>query len=176
MRTDKKILNLNQPGYPKNISKIISQHKKNSQKIVMVTGCFDLLHCGHLIFLNFAKKQGNILIIGLGADSTIKKLKGKNRPIMNQKLRARVIAGLEIVDYVIINKEKLVNYNIDFSCLVAKIKPDVFVVPRIDKKLNYKKKLIEKYGGRLIACRRLPPNHLKGGISSTQILEKIKKL
>jgi len=140
-----------------------------------VTGCFDIMHFGHVIFLNYTKKQGDILIIGLGSDKTLRKLKGPDRPILNEKLRSRMLAALELVDYVVINKEKLVNYNIDFSALIAKIKPDIFVVPITDKKLDYKKKLVEQYGGRLKPCRRLPPNHLKDGISSTEILEKICK-
>jgi len=169
MLTDKKILNYD------NIARKLASHRKKGEKIVFVTGCFDIMHFGHVIFLNYTKKQGDILIIGLGSDKTLRKLKGPDRPILNEKLRSRMLAALELVDYVVINKEKLVNYNIDFSALIAKIKPDIFVVPITDKKLDYKKNLVEKYGGRLKPCRRLPPNHLKDGISSTEILEKICK-
>jgi len=170
MFTDKKILNYD------NVVKKLTPYRKQSEKIVFVTGCFDIIHFGHVVFLNYAKKQADILIVGLGSDKTIKKLKGPSRPILNEKLRSRMLAALELVDYVVINKEKLINYNIDFSVLISKIKPDVFVVPAADKKLAYKKELIEKYGGRLKTCHRLPPEHLKGGISSTDIWNKIIKL
>lgn len=166
MSTDKKILNY------QNISRKLASHRRRKEKIVFVTGCFDIMHLGHIIFLNYAKRQGNILVVGLGSDKSVKSLK-PDRPIFNQKFRSRVLASLETVDYVVINREKLVNYNIDFSILISKIKPDIFVVPLTDKKLNYKRKLVEKYDGKIKTCHRLPPNHLKGGISSTKILEKL---
>ncbi|MFH1392447.1 MAG: adenylyltransferase/cytidyltransferase family protein [bacterium] len=169
MLTDKKIKSYQE------IVRISARLKKQNKKIVFVTGCFDIMHFGHIIFLNYAKKQGDVLVIGLGSDKTIKKLKGPIRPILNEKLRSRMLAAIEIVDYVIISKEKLINYNIDFSVLIAKIKPDVFVVPITDKKLDYKKSLVGKYNGKLKTCRRLPPEHLRGGISSSKILEEICK-
>lgn len=167
MQTDRKIKNYRE------IAKIAASLKRQNNKIVFATGCFDIMHFGHVIFLNYAKKQGDVLIIGLGNDKTVKKLKGENRPIMNEKLRSRMLAALQIVDYVIINKERLVNYNIDFSVLISKIKPDIFIVPSTDKKLDYKRKLVERYGGKLKTCKRLPPEHLRGGISSSKILEKL---
>jgi len=170
MLTDKKIKSCQE------IAKISARLKKQNKKIVFVTGCFDIMHFGHVVFLNYAKKQGDALVIGLGSDKTIKKLKGPGRPILNEKLRSRMLAALQVVDYVIISKEKLINYNIDFSILISKIKPDIFVVPVTDKKLDYKKSLVEKYGGKIKTCRRLPPNHLKGGVSSTGILDKVKLL
>jgi len=56
-----------------------------------VTGCFDIMHFGHVIFLNYTKKQGDILIIGLGSDKTLRKLKGPERPILNEKLRSQFV-------------------------------------------------------------------------------------
>ena len=170
MKTDKKILDYN------NIAKRISLHKKQGKKVVFVTGCFDIMHFGHIIFLNYAKKQGDILVVGLGSNKTIRKLKGPRRPIITEKLRVRILAALELVDYVVINKEKLINYNIDFSILISKIKPDVFVVPETDKKLDYKKNLVEKFGGKLKIFKRLAKDSLAGGLSSTKILELIDKL
>jgi len=170
MQTDKKILNYN------NVSRKLASHKRREERIVFVTGCFDIMHFGHVIFLNYAKKQGDVLVVGVGSDKTIKKLKGPSRPILNEKLRSRMLAALQIVDYVIISKEKLINYNIDHSILISKVKPDIYVVPITDKKLDYKKALVEKYGGKLKTCRRIPPNHLRGGVSSSKILEIIKKI
>ena len=169
MISDKKILNY------KNIARKINKLKKNNKKIVFVTGCFDILHLGHVIFLEYAKSQGDVLVVGVGSDKTVRFLKGKSRPILNEKIRSRLLAALELVNFVIINKEKIIHQNIDHSILVSKIKPNIYVVPSTDLQLEQKKKLIEKNGGKLITCRRLPPNKLKGGISSTKILRAFEK-
>jgi len=88
-------------------------------------------------------------------------------------LRSRLLAGLEIVDYVVICQEPLVNYNMDHKQLIEILKPDIYIVPVTDKKLEYKKKLIKSIDGRLITCHRNPPNKIKGGISTTKILNNI---
>jgi rfaE bifunctional protein nucleotidyltransferase chain/domain len=170
MLTDKKIV-----SYEK-AEKLARKLRKSKKRIVMVTGCFDILHTGHLIFLNDAKKYGDILVVALGNDKVVRKLKGRGRPIISEKLRSRMLAGLELVDYVVICREKLIDWNIDHSRLVEILKPDIYVVPMTDKKLAKKRTMVERAGGKLIACRRLPPNHIKGGISSTQIEEKLLKL
>lgn len=161
MKTDQKILNYQQVG------------SIGGSKKVLVTGCFDILHLGHIIFLEYAKKQGKVLIVGIGSDKTIRKLKGKNRPILSEKIRARTVAALDIVDFVVINKEPLKNGNIDHTILVSKLKPKIYVVPVTDRNLAGKHALVEQYGGKVKTCHRLPPNHLKGGISSTEILKKL---
>lgn len=167
MFTDRKILNYG------NIARKLASHRRRKEKIVFVTGCFDILHLGHIIFLNYAQKQGDILVVSIGGDRIVKKLK-PGRPIFNERFRVRMLAALEVVDYVIISKEKLINYNIDFSILISKVKPDTFVVPMTDKKLDYKRELVEKYGGVLKTCHRLPPEHLKGGVSSSKIIKCLK--
>jgi len=169
MITDKKILNY------KNIARKLNKLKKNNKKIVFVTGCFDILHLGHAIFLQYAKSKGDILVVGIGNDKTVRQLKGKNRPIIKGSVRSRLVAALECVDYVIINKEKIVYQNIDHSIVISKIKPDIYVVPVTDRQLMQKKKLVEKYGGKFITCRRRPPKKLRGGISSTRIIHSLEK-
>lgn len=139
-------------------------------KVVLVTGCYDFLHLGHIIFFEYAKKQGDILVVGIGSDATIRKLKGEGRPLIRERLRARTVAAVEVVNYVVINKEPLRNGNIDHTILVEKLKPDVYVVPVTDSNLAGKRKLIKKWG-KLVTCHRLPPNHLKGGISSSSLIQ-----
>lgn len=170
MKTDDKILTYN------NVAAKIANHKRKGQKIAFVSGCFDVLHIGHIIFLDFAKKQADILVVGVGSDATLRKLKGKGRPVIPEKSRARTLASLEVVDYVVINKEKLLNYNIDHSILISKVKPDLYIVPATDKKLLFKKEMVERNGGKLKTCRRVPPRDIKGGVSSTGIIEKLNKL
>ncbi|MDA7437924.1 D-glycero-beta-D-manno-heptose-7-phosphate kinase [Candidatus Pseudothioglobus singularis] len=103
------------------ISSIISELKNNDKKIVFTNGCFDILHIGHVKYLEKAKNFGDILILGLNSDDSTRRLKGKNRPINIQDDRAYILASLEVVDYVVIfNEDTPLN-------LIKLIKPDVLV-------------------------------------------------
>ena len=103
------------------ISSIISELKNNDKKIVFTNGCFDILHIGHVKYLEKAKNFGDILILGLNSDDSTQRLKGKNRPINTQDDRAYILASLEVVDYVVIFNE---DTPLD---LIKLIKPDVLV-------------------------------------------------
>ncbi len=103
------------------ISNIVHKQKQDGKKIVFTNGCFDIIHAGHIKYLQEAKELGDILIIGLNSDSSIKKLKGKERPINSQADRAVVLGGLSTVDYVVIFKE-----DTPFN-LIKHIKPDILV-------------------------------------------------
>jgi D-beta-D-heptose 7-phosphate kinase / D-beta-D-heptose 1-phosphate adenosyltransferase len=87
------------------ISKICNNSKSMGQKIVFTNGCFDILHAGHTIYLEAAKKYGDILIVGLNSDNSVTKLKGPNRPLNNQMDRALLLSALDSVDYVVIFDE-----------------------------------------------------------------------
>lgn len=146
------------------LKKIIHNLKKNSKKIVFTNGCFDLLHRGHVLYLEKAKKMGDILVVGLNSDSSLKKIKGKLRPITREKDRAEILAALECVDYVLIFSEKT-PYKV-----IAAIKPDI-IVKGADWNLKniVGAKLVHSYGGQVI---RVP--FLKG-YSTTTIIDKIVK-
>ena len=88
------------------IEKLSKKFHKKNKKIVFTNGCFDILHAGHVKYLEEAKSYGDILILGLNADSSVKKLKGPSRPINNQDDRAYILASLESVDYVVIFEEQ----------------------------------------------------------------------
>ena len=103
------------------ISSIISELKNKNKKIVFTNGCFDILHIGHIKYLEAAKSFGDILILGLNSDNSVRRLKGKNRPINQQDDRAYILASLEVVDYVVMFDE---DTPID---LIKLIKPDVLV-------------------------------------------------
>ena len=103
------------------ISSIISELKNNDKKIVFTNGCFDILHIGHVKYLEKAKNFGDILILGLNSDDSTHRLKGKNRPINTQDDRAYILASLEVVDYVVIFNE---DTPLD---LIKLITPDVLV-------------------------------------------------
>jgi len=101
--------------------RIVSDLLTQNKKIVFTNGCFDILHRGHVSYLKETKKLGDILIVGLNSDSSVKKIKGKQRPHNTQDDRAELLASLEFVDYVIIFDEET-PYN-----LIKALKPDVLV-------------------------------------------------
>jgi len=105
----------------KEISHIVSELKNKKKKIVFTNGCFDILHIGHIKYLEEAKSFGDILILGLNSDGSVKKLKGDNRPINTQNDRAYILASIEAVDFVVIFDE-----DTPFG-LIKLIKPDVLV-------------------------------------------------
>jgi rfaE bifunctional protein nucleotidyltransferase chain/domain len=90
------------------LKKIIEKLKKQGKKIVFANGCFDLIHVGHIRFLKSAKKRGDVLVVGINSDASTKRLKGKGRPIINEKARAEIVASFEFVDYVVIFNENTV--------------------------------------------------------------------
>ena len=103
------------------ISSIVSELKNKDKKIIFTNGCFDILHIGHIKYLEIAKSYGDILILGLNSNDSVQRLKGENRPINSQESRAYILASLEVVDYVVIFEE-----DTPFD-LIKLIKPDVLV-------------------------------------------------
>src|SRR5580704_12242572 len=90
------------------------------QTIVFTNGCFDILHAGHVRYLSAAKQLGDILVVGLNGDASVRELKGEGRPLNPQEDRAEVMAALEAVDYVIIFGEKRVD------TLLRQVHPHVY--------------------------------------------------
>lgn len=87
------------------LKKHIGIARKKGKTIVFTNGCFDIIHAGHVRYLNKAKSLGDILVIGLNSDSSVRKIKGDKRPIVPQKERAEILSGLEAVDYVVLFNE-----------------------------------------------------------------------
>ncbi|MDR1007189.1 MAG: D-glycero-beta-D-manno-heptose-7-phosphate kinase [Campylobacteraceae bacterium] len=111
---ESKILNVNE------LQKTL-EHKDKKTKIVFTNGCFDILHVGHVKYLQNAKNLGSLLIVGLNSDASVKRLKGDDRPINNEQDRAVVLSSLGFVDYVVIFEEDT-PYE-----LIRKLKPDILV-------------------------------------------------
>lgn len=142
------------------IEKISERLKKQNKKIVFTNGCFDILHKGHVSYLDVAKSFGDVLILGLNSDESVKRLKGENRPINTQDDRAYILSALECVDYVVIFDEDT-PYE-----LISKVKPDVLV-----KGSDYEGK--EVVGNDIALETKLV--EFVDGKSTTKTIEKIKK-
>ncbi|MBI2338716.1 adenylyltransferase/cytidyltransferase family protein [Candidatus Daviesbacteria bacterium] len=122
----------------KRLVKIIPNLKKQDKTIVLAGGCFDVLHPGHVVFLEKAKKAGDILIVILESDEKVKKLKGANRPIHTQKERAKVLSALKAVDYVVMLP--FMELESSYDELIQKIKPDIIAVTRGQANIAYHKR------------------------------------
>jgi D-beta-D-heptose 7-phosphate kinase/D-beta-D-heptose 1-phosphate adenosyltransferase len=146
----------------KYLIRMIGQRQEKKEKIGFTNGCFDILHAGHVSYLEQAKNKVDFLIVGLNSDSSVRKLKGNGRPIINESDRARVLCSLEAVDAVIIFNQST---PID---LIKNIKPHLLI-----KGNDYSEnqvvghKEIKKWGGKV----ELIP--LLEGRSSSKIIKKI---
>jgi len=128
---------------------------KNYEEIVLVGGCFDILHLGHVTFLEEAKKLGKNLVILLESDETIKRLKGENRPINRQIDRAEMLTKLKTVDYVVMLPE--LKNNQDYIDLIKKISPKIIAISGGDEKNELKKQEAEMVGAKLVeVTKRIP--------------------
>lgn len=145
------------------LDKIQKWHAAN-KKIVLTNGCFDLLHVGHLRTFVEAKKLGDLLIVGINSDQSVKSLKGETRPIISQEDRAELVSAMKPVDYVIIFDE------LNVSNLLEKIKPDIYVKGG-DYTLDSlpEKATIIRLG---IEVKFIP---LVVGISTTELVKRIRK-
>lgn len=88
------------------IQSVMSSHQEKKIKIVFTNGCFDLLHVGHVRYLKQARELGDILVVGINSDESVKKLKGPERPIQNENDRAEILSSLGCVDYAVIFSEE----------------------------------------------------------------------
>ncbi|MBX9853318.1 MAG: D-glycero-beta-D-manno-heptose 1-phosphate adenylyltransferase [Cytophagaceae bacterium] len=144
---------------------VLSQWQKEGKKIVFTNGCFDILHLGHVDYLEKAKQLGDKLIVGLNTDNSVKRLKGETRPVTDQHGRGRVIAALQFVDAVIFFDE-----DTPFD-LISFVKPDILVKGddyTVDNIVGAD--VVIKNGG---AVKTIS---LVKGYSTTDIISKIKKL
>ena len=101
------------------ISEIIKNLKKKGKRVVFANGCFDLLHGGHISYLEEAKKKGDVLIVAVNSDKSVKLLKGENRPIIPEIDRCEILSAMWMVDYIFLFDDKTCDN------LLMKLKPDV---------------------------------------------------
>jgi D-beta-D-heptose 7-phosphate kinase/D-beta-D-heptose 1-phosphate adenosyltransferase len=134
----------------------------SGQKVVFTNGCFDLLHAGHVVYLEAARKMGDRLVLGLNTDRSVSALKGPTRPVIHETDRARVLAGLEAIDAVILfDDDTPLN-------LINAIRPDILV-----KGSDYAEdqvvggKEVKSWGGKVALVDVVP------GRSTSKIIEKL---
>jgi D-glycero-beta-D-manno-heptose 1-phosphate adenylyltransferase len=97
----------------------LAEHKRRGQRIIFANGCFDTLHAGHIRYLEGARREGDVLVVGVNADSSVGTLKGPGRPILDENARAQLVAALKSVDYVVLFSEPNV------EALLEELRPDV---------------------------------------------------
>lgn len=146
------------------LKKVLAEARAKGEKVVFTNGCFDVLHGGHLHLLREAKKLGDLLVVGLNSDSSVKAIKGPDRPVLPESDRAELIAALEMVDYVILFGEP------DPYRLIRELRPDVLV-----KGGDWQKQaivgadIVESAGGKVAVVEYLR------GHSTTDIIERMRK-
>lgn len=143
------------------IGKLMQKWEKSDEKVVFTNGCFDIMHIGHIDYLNRARRLGTKLIVGLNSDSSVKRLKGESRPVNAQNARALMLAGLQCVDAVVIFDEDTPEE------LVSEVRPDYLV-----KGGDYS---IDEIAGRQYA-KEVLTIPLTEGFSTTSMIEKIKNM
>lgn len=156
MDTRKKIVNL------KTLTQNIARWRRTGKRIAFTNGCFDIIHYGHVYYLQKAKRAERILIVGLNSDRSVRKIKGALRPLVPQAQRAAVLAAFACVDYVTIFHERTP------LKLIERLRPDILI-----KGADWKNKgvvgsdVVKRYGGRVEHIRYLK------NFSSTKMIEKI---
>lgn len=138
-------------------------HMEN-KNIVLVGGCFDILHIGHVVFLEQAKKKGDVLFVWIESDETIKKQKGEKRPIHTQQNRAHVVAALACVDYVVLLPH--FTQNEQYDNLVLNLKPAIIAATKGDPEIGHKKRSAKQVGAKVVYVTKRVTN------ASTSLLAK----
>ncbi|HSR13417.1 MAG TPA: D-glycero-beta-D-manno-heptose 1-phosphate adenylyltransferase [Thermodesulfobacteriota bacterium] len=144
------------------LKSIVARLKARGRRVAFTNGCFDILHVGHVRYLAKARDQGDLLVVGLNTDRSVREIKGETRPIVPQDERAEVLSALECVNYVVLFDDP------DPLSVIEALRPDVLVKgadwPK-DRIVGHD--VVEKNGGRVVRVR------LVRGASSTGIIEKI---
>ena len=149
----------------KELLRIIKNLKAKGKRIVFTNGCFDLLHIGHVRYLEKARTLGDALVVGVNSDSSVRKLKGPNRPVLPSKERAEILSGLGCVDYITIFDE------LDPLKLITSLHPNVLAKGGDwTKEQIVGREVLERSGGKVVIIR-----FVKGASTSTLIETILKK-
>jgi len=153
------------PG--KNLTSWRSQQRAAGRKVVVTNGCFDLLHLGHVTYLDSARKLGDVLLVGLNSDASVRELKGADRPINTAADRAEILAALQSVDAVCVFDERSAKNFLTAACPDIYVKGGDYSVAT----MNQQERMVVEQGGGLIRILPIVP-----GRSTTALMAKIAKL
>jgi rfaE bifunctional protein nucleotidyltransferase chain/domain len=144
------------------LASILQQAKADGAVVVTTNGCFDVLHLGHLRYLQASRQLGDLLVVAVNSDSSVRQLKGENRPLVPEEERAEMLAGLECVDYVVTFSE------LTPISLLSELKPNIHVKGG-DYKLEQliERDVVEANGGKVIVGLNVP------GKSTTNLIQVI---
>ena len=140
----------------------LSRHKQEGKKIVFTNGCYDLLHVGHVRCFQEAKRLGDVLVVGLNSDRSVRELKGAPRPIVLEAERAEILAALACIDYITIFDQD------NPQDIITRVKPDILVKGgdwTVDTIVG--RDVVESYGGKVLSLPLTP------GVSTTTIVNDI---
>ncbi len=149
----------------KEVLKLIAKHRERKERLVFTNGCFDLIHVGHVRYLEQAKQLGNILVVGLNGDDSVKRIKGAGRPVTPVEERREILLSLRAVDYVCVFDEDTPLE------LIKAVSPDVLVKGGdwpVEKIVGAD--FVQARGGEVRSLPYLP------GHSTSEILERVKRL
>ena len=144
------------------LNRIVKRLRQNGKRVVFTNGCFDILHYGHVKYLQDARARGDYLVVAVNSDSSVKKIKAKNRPVIGQSDRLKTVAALASVDYVVLFSEETP------LRLIKALKPDILI-----KGADWSKKkiigadFVASYGGKVLTA------NLVKGRSTSVLIEKI---
>lgn len=139
------------------IPSLIAELRRQGRRIVTTNGCFDILHVGHVRYLQEARRHGDVLIVGLNGDDSVRRLKGSGRPINVQADRAEMLAALACVDHVIIFDEDTPQE------LLGQIRPDVHVKGGDYTRVTLPEaEVVERHGGRIVLIPLVPDRSTSG--------------
>lgn len=144
------------------LSRALAPERRGQAKVVFTNGCFDLLHVGHIRYLQQARKMGDLLVVGINTDASVRRLKGPSRPVQPERDRAEILAGLECVDYVV-----LFGQDTPLSVIEA-LEPDVLVKGAdwtVDRIVG--REVVERAGGRVATIPYVE------GMSTSALIERI---
>jgi cytidyltransferase-like protein len=151
---------------------IFLREQNINRKIVFCTGCYDILQSGHAVFFNQCKQFGDILVVGVGRDEVISKLKGPGRPVNPENNRLYLVAAMQDVDYAVLNDQSVFGDKIDFKNILEKLRPDIFIVNDDDSGIGEKRSICSTTGTQIELVKRIVPPELEA-TSTTRIIDKI---
>ncbi len=146
--------------------------KFENQKIVFCSGCYDILQSGHAVFFSQCKQFGDILIVGVGRDEVIARLKGPGRPVNPENNRLYLVAAMQDVDYAVLNDPAITGKKVDFKGILENLRPDIFVLNDDDSGVEEKNAVCQKSGTTVKLVKRIVPPELEA-TSTSRIIDKI---